>query len=151
MMKRVLVGAIVAGGLIAGGATAYADSGSSTPSPSTTAATANAAHTHKHKRHLFRGLRGVHGQVTVKNAKTGQYVTREWQRGTVTATSGNTLTVTSADGVHWSWTVDSKAVTTRNGAKIADSTLKDGDSVLVVGRVQGSANDAQRIFAPVKK
>jgi hypothetical protein len=145
MTKRVLVGTALAAALIAGGATAYADTGSPTPSPTT------ATTVHHPKHHLLRSLPGIHGQATVKSAKTGQYVTLEWQRGTVTAMSGTTLTVTSPDGTHWTWTIAPHALTTRDDKKIAEATLKDGDTVMVVGHLQGSTNDAQRIFAPMKK
>ncbi|QMU73196.1 hypothetical protein [Streptacidiphilus sp. P02-A3a] len=141
--------AVLAGVLAAGGATAYAASGS-TPSSapsSTPAKSAGAPTTAKAEQRLLR--RGVHGQVTVKNRGTGQYLTREWQRGQITGTaSGTTFTVKSPDGTSWTWTAAANAKVTRDGRTISESALKTGDQVLVVGEQAGSANDATRIYAP---
>ncbi|MEZ0093813.1 DUF5666 domain-containing protein [Streptacidiphilus sp. EB129] len=135
---------VLAGGVAVGGATAYAASGTTaTPSASPSA---TAAHQAAH-RHL-RTPRGIHGQATVKNGVTGQYVTREWQRGQVTSVSGATLTVKSADGTSWTWTTDSSTKVTRDGKKINESVLANGDTVEVLGKQSGTANDATRIFAP---
>ncbi|MBC3839693.1 hypothetical protein GXW82_04030 [Streptacidiphilus sp. 4-A2] len=145
--------------LAAGGATAYAATGSGstgTASAGTvsagTVSTTSSAHLGTTTAVTRAGhrlaLRGLHGQVTVRNAKTGQFVTREWQRGLITAVSGTTLTVRSADGTTWTWTAAANAKVTRDGAKISESTLKTGDPVLVAGKQAGSTNDATRIFAP---
>lgn len=145
----VVAGVVLAGALAVGGATAFAATSPST-STSTQASVPTAAHKHhgKHPRLRRLHLLGVHGQATVKNAKTGQYVVREWQRGQVTAVSGADVTVKSADGVSWTWAVAQNSKITRDGKKISESVLKDGDTVLVVGKQSGSANDAGRIFAP---
>ena len=141
----VVAGVVLAGGLVAGGATAFADtSATASPSPSATAAHPKAG---KHRRLRLRAP-GVHGEATVKDGKIGQWVVREWQRGRITAVSGDTVTVRSADGTSWTWTVPGSAKITRDGGTIAESALKDGDPVLVVGRKDGSANDARRVFAP---
>ncbi|MEY9963367.1 uncharacterized protein (UPF0333 family) [Streptacidiphilus sp. MAP12-16] len=141
--RGTVAGAVVLAGILAaGGATAYAAT-SSSPAKSTSTAAAKAKA--KHHRHA---PRGVHGQVTVKNGKTGQYVTREWQRGQVTAVSGTTLTVKSADGTTWTWTADPKLKITRDGKKTTESVLASGDTVLVEGNQAGSVNDATRIYAP---
>ncbi len=149
--RGALVGSVVLAGLLAaGGATAYAAT-SSTPAKSagatTTATTTATTASAKAGQRLLR--RGVHGQVTVKNHKTGQYVTREWQRGQITGVaSGTTFTVKSPDGTSWTWTAASNAKITRDGKTISESTLKTGDKVLVVGKQSGSVNDATRIYAP---
>ncbi|MBC9730877.1 hypothetical protein [Streptomyces sp. TRM68367] len=153
--RAMVTGVILAGVLSAGGATAYASSTSSPGASPSSAASASSAHAKqhhkkhgKHHRKHHRSLPGVHGQATVKNRKTGQFVVREWQRGSITGVSGATLTVKSADGVSWTWTVENNAPITRDGEKAAGSVLKTGDTVLVVGRQAGSANDALRISVP---
>lgn len=151
--RAMVTGVILAGVLAAGGATAYASSTSSpgaSPSSAASASSAKQHHNKHHKKHgkHHRSLPGVHGQATVKNRKTGQFVVREWQRGSITGVSGATLTVKSADGVSWTWTVEKNARITRGGKKFAESALKTGDTVRVVGRQAGSANDALRISVP---
>ncbi len=142
----VVAGIVLTGGLVAGGATAYAAGSDTAPAVAHQAqAKARAGHAHKHRR-LFR--RGIHGEVTVKDHKTGRFVTREWQRGLITAISGDHVTVKSADGVRWTWTVENNTKITRDGKKVTESVLKDGDTVLVVGARDGGANDAKRVFAP---
>lgn len=148
--RTVVTGVILAAVLAAGGATAYASSTSS-PGASRSSASASSAHAKQH--HKMHGkhrhsLPGVHGQATVEKRKTGQFVVREWQRGSITGVSGATLTVKSADGVSWTWTVEKNARITRDGKKAAESVLKTGDTVRVVGRQAGSANDALRISVP---
>lgn len=154
--RAVVTGVVLAGVLAVGGATAYASSASSPGASPSSAASASSAKQHhkKHQKHPkkdgkhHRSLPGVHGQATVKNRKTGQFVVREWQRGSITGVSGATLTVKSADGVNWTWTVEKNARISRDGKKVAESALKTGDTVMVVGRQAGSVNDALRIVAP---
>ena len=145
--RTVVAGALLAGALVAGGTAYAATAPSSAASPSSTASAHLKKHHKKHGKH-HRSLPGVHGQATVKNRKTGQFRVREWQRGSITGVSGATLTVKSADGVSWTWTVEKNARITRDGKKVAESALKTGDTVMVVGRQAGSANDALRIVAP---
>jgi hypothetical protein len=94
---------------------------------------------------------GLHGEATTHNAKTGKYVDHEWQRGQITAVNGSDLTVRSADGTTWTWVGNSATKVTRGGKKIAESALKSGDKVLVLGTRSGSAHDARRVFAPQKQ
>ncbi|MHA6757169.1 hypothetical protein [Streptacidiphilus sp. PAMC 29251] len=138
----VIAALAVTGVLVAGGATASAATSTTTAKATTTTAKAKHKQAHRH------APRGVHGQRTVKNVKTGQYVTREWQRGQVTAVSGTTVTVKSADGTSWAWNADPKLKITRDGKKTTESVLKSGDTVLVEGTQAGTKNDAIRIFAP---
>ena len=145
----VVASLVLTGALAAGGATAYAASTSTSPTPTPApSATATAAPKAGHLagRRLVRA--GIHGQITVKNRTSGQYVTREWQRGQVSAVSGTMVTVKSADGTTWTWTTAGTTRVTRDGKTITESTLQSGDKVLVVGKQAGTANDATRIFAP---
>ncbi|MBR7838060.1 hypothetical protein KDL01_32605 [Actinospica durhamensis] len=99
---------------------------------------------------------GVHGQATVKGGD-GTFSVQEWQTGKIASITGNTVTVTDASGTTWTWTVQS---TTRYrvgalGAKKSGSTAKPsagslaslhtGDTVIVRGVQNGSANDATAV------
>ncbi len=152
----VVTGVVLAGVLVAGGATAFAEgSGSAAPSGTSAGAQhakgkggAKARRQRRERRALRLVARGVHGQVTVRKAAGGPYAVREWQRGQVTAATGGKVTVRSTDGTSWTWTLPQDAKITRGGRKITASALHDGDNVLLVGHRDGTANDAARVFAP---
>jgi hypothetical protein len=81
------------------------------------------------------GGKAVHGEATVKDNTTGKWVVRIWQRGSVTKTDGDQVTVKSDDGTSWTWTVGS-------GATAQDSsTLKKGDTASLIGTL---ADDGTR-------
>jgi hypothetical protein len=148
-----IAGIALAAVLAAGGSTAYAvTSGSSTHAKATGSSTSKSKTKAKSKARARAraerriAARSVHGSVTVK--KGTSFVTREWQRGEVTAVSGTTLTVKSKDGTTWTWRADPKLKVTRDGKKAAESVIKSGDTVAIAGRVSGSSNDAVRIHAP---
>jgi hypothetical protein len=138
----VVAASVVLAGLAVGGTSAFAAS-SAAPSHS---GTSKHQGKHQFKRHA---LRGVHGEATVTR-KNGKVIQGEWQRGQVTGISGTALTVKSKDGTTWTWTVSGSTPVKRNGKKIAESALKTGDKVLVVGMKNGSANNAKRVLSPVK-
>jgi hypothetical protein len=104
----------------------------------------DADHTAHHKkgRHA-RFLTGTHGEKTVKD-KDGKTVTREWQVGKVTAATATSLTVTSSDGVSWTWTTSSQTKT----HSPEHAAPKVGDEVLVEGVKSGTANDARVVVDP---
>jgi hypothetical protein len=88
----------------------------------------------------------VHGQYTIKGPKG--YETIDERTGTVQSvsnTSGTTwsLTVKSADGTTGTFTVDSS--TSVDGGESGISSVKTGDSVMVVGTVSGSTTTATQI------
>ncbi|GAB3987454.1 hypothetical protein GCM10029978_106330 [Actinoallomurus acanthiterrae] len=110
---------------------------------------AKAAHGAKrHPMRGVRGIRGVHGQATVRTKKGFAQV--EWQRGRLTATSGGTLSVRSADGVTWQWKTDDKTRVRKDKAKSTVSQLATGDFVFVAGLDAGGARTAKRIIVPKK-
>ncbi|WP_433180508.1 hypothetical protein [Actinoallomurus sp. CA-150999] len=103
------------------------------------------------KRHPLRGVRGargIHGQATVRTKKGFTQV--EWQRGRLTATSGGTLSVRSADGVTWQWKTDDKTRVRKDKAKSTVSQLATGDFVFVAGLDAGGARTAKRVVVPNK-
>jgi uncharacterized protein (UPF0333 family) len=156
--RATVLGSIVlAGVLAAGGATAYAAGTGSTSSKSAGSSASPSGATAKKKTKKAKArtraehrlaARSVHGQLTVRKGRTGAFVTREWQRGEITAVSGTTLTVKSTDGTSWTWKADPKVKITRDGKKTTASALKSGDTVAITGRKSGTANDAVRIHAP---
>ncbi|MEU8265627.1 hypothetical protein AB0B89_00555 [Sphaerisporangium sp. NPDC049002] len=93
-----------------------------------------------------RSLVGVHGEATVR--ARGDFATYTWQRGAVTTASATSLTVKSADGVSWTWTVNSDTKIRKNGAKSTSSAVATGDTVFVLGRPDGDARTAQGVVVP---
>jgi hypothetical protein len=89
-------------------------------------------------------LHTQHGQRTVTD-KDGTTVVHEWQVGKVTAASGTSLTVVSADGTSWTWTESSQ---TRTRGQGKDTAVKVGDEILVQGVKSGAANDARVVVDP---
>ncbi|MEO3811711.1 hypothetical protein ABGB17_22180 [Sphaerisporangium sp. B11E5] len=94
-----------------------------------------------------RALIGVHGETTVR-ARGGGFDTFAWQRGAVTSASGTALTVRSADGVSWTWTVTGDSKVRKNGDKSTPSALKAGDDVFVLGRPSGDTRTALGVVVP---
>ncbi|MFC6080284.1 hypothetical protein [Sphaerisporangium aureirubrum] len=94
-----------------------------------------------------RALIGVHGETTVR-ARGGGFETYAWQRGEVTAASGTALTVKSADGVSWTWTVTGDSKVRKNGDKSTPTALAAGDDVFVLGRPSGDARTALGVVVP---
>jgi hypothetical protein len=94
-----------------------------------------------------RGLVGIHGEATVR-ARDGKFATYTWQRGQVTALSAGSLTVKSADGVSWAWTMNSDTRVRKNGARSTPSALATGDNVFVLGQPDGDGRTAQGVVVP---
>ena len=80
---------------------------------------------------LGAGGQVLHGQATVQKPGGGTQVVT-LQTGTISAVSGDMLTVASSDGYSASYTVDRATRIVLNGADGAVSSLKKGDSVRVV-------------------
>jgi hypothetical protein len=139
--------------LAAGGAAtaAVADSGTGgapvTAAPATAAtasaaAASPAAHTFRERRNA----RAIHGEFVVRTADG--YRTVDVQRGRVTAVSGSSLTVRSDDGFTGSYSVTGDTVVHHGKEKVDISTVKVGDKVRVVARVDGGTHTALRVFVP---
>ncbi|WP_329518850.1 hypothetical protein [Spirillospora sp. NBC_01491] len=94
------------------------------------------------------GLRGVHGETTVRR-KDGFHV-MTWQRGQITGRSGAAVTVRSADGTSWRWTTDAGSKIRAQGRRSALSDLVNGAQVVVVGDRSGDTRTVKIIRMPKK-
>ena len=70
------------------------------------------------------------------------YVNVASQSGTVVSATDSRITVKSADGVQWSWTIDASTVLYRNGATAKGSAFQAGDTVEVSGKGTGDGATA---------
>jgi hypothetical protein len=86
---------------------------------------------------------GIYGSITFK-AKDGTK-TLAFERGTVASVTGSAITVRAVNGTTWTWDLTGSTVIRESGHKVAQSTLADGDQVLVAGPVVSGANDARLI------
>ncbi|MFG1997848.1 DUF5666 domain-containing protein [Spirillospora sp. NPDC048911] len=120
------------------------------PSPSTSSSAAPDRQKHRHPRlHAARAARGVHGEMTVR--RDGKFVEMAWQRGQVTARTGTSLTVRSADGVSWTWNTNGDTKVRKNRAKAALDKVANGDQVMVWGDQNGTTRTAKIVRVPGAK
>ena len=82
------------------------------------------------------------GVVQQTESGTATYVTVSQQEGKVTAASDTQLTVQSADGVSWTWTLTATTHIMRNGTTVTGSAFQVGDVVEVMGTGNGSGSTA---------
>ncbi len=143
-----------AGGSSANGQAAVLSSVlSSAAAPTPGAGAAASPVTRARARHLVRMLRrlnGVHGEFTVRKPGGG-FVEIAFERGTVVATSGTSVTVRAPDATTWTWTLTSDTIVRKNGSKSAAASLAPGDLVFVGGQESGAVRDARLILAPAKR
>jgi hypothetical protein len=85
----------------------------------------------------------VHGEVVVPEAG-GKFCTEDIQTGKVTAVSGSSLTVRSADGYTKSYRVTS--ATEVDAGKTGIGSVKVGNQVAVTATVSGSTASLTRIL-----
>ena len=85
-----------------------------------------------------------HGQVTFATRKGS--LTLVFERGTVQSAQAGSVVVKAADGTTWTWHVTSSTILTSGGHRVTASALKTGRAAVLVGLVNGGANDARRIF-----
>jgi hypothetical protein len=150
--KAASVAALTVLGLTAGGI-AWAES-SSVPAPpaaaaavdGTTAADLTGAATPdaaaKARMHGL-GRRMLHGEF-VMQTRNG-FVTAVIARGTVASIDANSISVTSADGVATTFTVDAKTKARSAGAVVPIGSVHQGDKVGVLGIKTGNAAVAKLI------
>ncbi|WP_433295423.1 hypothetical protein ACQP2F_35770 [Actinoplanes sp. CA-030573] len=112
-----------------------------TPSPGASAGSGDAP-----RKQLRRYLRHntLHGEVTIQTKKQGAK-TIVVQRGSVTAVSGDQITVKSADGFTLSWTFGGKLRVVQDKKKVGTSALKTGEEIGVAGVKSGDATEARLI------
>ncbi|MFI2435831.1 hypothetical protein [Streptomyces sp. NPDC018693] len=147
---RAVVAAATVGVLALGGTVAFAatseDSGGGTPSPSPSSS--DGTSDSRHGRGMWFGLGGgaVHGEATVRDPDSDDWVVRVWQRGTVEKVDGDRVTVKSEDGTSWTWTVDSDTTVLRDGDSDSGAdALKKDDTVVVTGIRSGDTRTADRV------
>ncbi|MCX4759517.1 hypothetical protein OG562_00640 [Streptomyces sp. NBC_01275] len=139
--------AATSGGSADGSASATSPSSSSSSSPSE-----GPGHGHDRGGPGFMfGVGGdaAHGEATVKDRDTGEWVVRVWQRGTVEKVDGDQVGVKSEDGVSWTWTVGSDVSVHTDGTS-SDSgagALKKGDTVFVIGSRSDGTYTATRVMS----
>ncbi|MFD7935749.1 hypothetical protein ACWGA9_04705 [Streptomyces sp. NPDC054950] len=154
---RALIAATTVAVLALGGTVAYAatagDSGGGSPSASPSASSSEGpGGRHGHGGPWF-GLGGdaAHGEATVKDPDTGDWIVRVWQRGTVAKVADDRVTVRSEDGVSWTWTVGADTTVSADGSSgsgaDASNALKKGDTVLVLGSRSGDTDTADRVLS----
>jgi hypothetical protein len=114
----------------------------------TTVAASRNAKQRPMNRRIPRRVRGVHGQATVRTKKG--FVEVVWQRGQLTAKSGDTLTVRSLDGTTWQWKTDGTTKVRKDARRSGVTALATDDFVFVVGREDGDARTAKRVLVPRK-
>jgi hypothetical protein len=135
--KKIAISGAIGAAVLGSGAAALAVSGSTTPgAPAPTASSAKAAGGHPAARALIRHT--VHGQfVTPDKNSSGNFVTHDVIRGTVTAVSPTSISVKAADNTSQTYVINSSTtVRARTNGKGAASTIgavHDGDNVAVLG------------------
>lgn len=151
---RAVITATTVAVLALGGTVAYAaasgDSGGGSPSASASSEGPGGRHGHGHGGGPWSALGrdAAHGEATVKDPGTGEWIVRVWQRGTVTKADDDQVTVKSEDGASWTWTVGADASVSADGASGSGAdALKKGDTVFVVGSRSGDTNTADRVLS----
>lgn len=92
---------------------------------------------------------GVHGEATVKDPDTGEWVVRIWQRGTIEKVDGDQVTVKSEDGTEWTWTVDSDTTVRHEGDKSSGTgDLEKGETAVLAGtQADDDTRTASRVLS----
>ncbi|GHH77441.1 hypothetical protein GCM10018793_25520 [Streptomyces sulfonofaciens] len=93
--------------------------------------------------------RVLHSESVAQDPDTGRLTTRDVQSGKVVSASGSTLTVRSADGTQWTWTLakDTRIATEKSG-RAAAKDVGTGDSVTVTGTRDGDTRTARTVSDP---
>jgi hypothetical protein len=90
-----------------------------------------------------------HGEVVVQTKKGDKTV--DVQRGTVTAITGSSVTVKSADGFTQTWAFGSPLRVVEHRATVQPSEVKTGIQIGVAGVKNGSTVTANLIVIPEAK
>lgn len=91
----------------------------------------------------LRHLGGMYGEYTFENKKGSH--TLAFERGTITSVGGGNVVVRAANGTSWTWELISTSVVREDGTKQPQSSLADGQAVVVGGPVTNGARDARLI------
>ncbi|MFE5813666.1 hypothetical protein [Streptomyces sp. NPDC056479] len=145
------VAALALGGTVAYAATSSDSGNGASPSASGSAEPTPGTPGERHGPGMWFGLGGggVHGESTVKDPDTDEWVVRTWQRGTVEKVDGDQVTVKSEDGAEWTWTVGSDTTVRHDGDKSSGAeALKKSDDIFVVGtRSDDDTRTASRVLS----
>ncbi|AZQ39409.1 hypothetical protein EJ357_43215 [Streptomyces cyaneochromogenes] len=144
------VAALALGGTVAYAATSSGPGDGASPAASGPASPSPDAPRERHGHGWFGfGGGGVHGEATVKDPDTDEWVVRIWQRGTIEKVDGDQVTVKSEDGTEWTWTVDSDATVRHDGDKASGTgDLKKGEDAFLAGtRSDDDTRTASRVLA----
>jgi hypothetical protein len=90
----------------------------------------------------------LHGEAIVKDPSSGATVIQDFQTGKVTAISSSSMTVRSADGTTWTWTLSADTRAHKGFADLSVSAIKVGDTVAVSGIRSGDTRTAQHVADP---
>ncbi|MFI9756938.1 hypothetical protein ACIHFB_03240 [Streptomyces sp. NPDC051963] len=91
----------------------------------------------------------AHGEMTVKDGDTGDWVVRIWQSGTIEEVSGDQVTAKSEDGAEWTWTVNEDTTVWQDGSSSSGTGgLTKGETVYLGGiRSDDDTRTATRILS----
>jgi hypothetical protein len=142
--------------LALGGTVAYATTSSGSGESASPAASGSASPSPdgpggRHGHGMWFGLGGdaAHGEATVKDRDTGDWVVRIWQRGTVEKVDGDQVTVKSEDGAAWTWKVTSDTTVLHDGDKgSGPGDLEKGETAMLSGtRADDGTRTAVRVLS----
>ncbi|MDQ0828911.1 hypothetical protein QF032_000755 [Streptomyces achromogenes] len=148
---RAVIAATTVAVLALGGTVAYAaaSDGSGGPPSASPSGSSSQGPGERHGHHgPWFGFGGdaAHGEATVKDPDTGDWVVRVRQRGTVQKADDGRITVRSEDGATWTWKLGADATASAHGSSGAAAAGK-GDTVSVVGSRSGDACTADRVLS----
>ncbi|WP_328370085.1 DUF5666 domain-containing protein [Streptomyces sp. NBC_00445] len=141
------------GGTVAYAATASGSGDGATPAAGGTASESSSPDDRRPWRGpgMGFGLGGeaAHGEATVKDRDTGDWVVRIWQWGTIENVDGDQVTVKSEDGAEWTWTVDEDTTVWHDGSSDSGADeLKEGESAHLAGtRSDDDTRTAARVIS----
>jgi hypothetical protein len=145
------IAVLALGGTVAYAATSSGSDNAASPSASGSASPSPHGPGGRHGHGMWFGLGGdaVHGEATVKDPDTGDWVVRIWQRGTIEKVDGTQVTVKSEDGARWTWTVTSDTTVLHDGDKGSGAgDLKKGEAAVLSGtRSDNGTRTAVRAFS----
>ncbi len=145
------VAVLALGGTVAYAATSSGSGDGASPSASASPSTSPDGPGGRHGHGMWFGPGGnaVHGEATVKDPDSGDWVVRIWQRGTVQKVDGDQVTVKSEDGAEWTWTVGSDTTVFHDGDKGSGAgDLKKGETAFLAGtRSDDGTRTAVRAFS----
>ncbi|WP_210588654.1 hypothetical protein [Streptomyces sp. GESEQ-35] len=94
------------------------------------------------------GSGAVHGEATVKDGDTGDWLVRVWQLGTIEDVDGDQVTVKSEDGAEWTWTVNEDTNVWRDGSSSSGAgDLAKGETSYLAGTRSDDTRTATRVLS----